>query len=626
MEYTDLVQVNLHSVHGYLRCRCAYCYSPRGLNQAGLKIDSVPLDIYTDLINRGWSRFGNYYCKIDPTESCCKVFPLRLDVTKHKMRHSHSKAIKKWKKFVDGQDFKPKDVGKESDDVIDEEQNEMEEMMKNKFEIPEKKLQSLKHDINLQLLKKEGEKQIEDQLLISKALEKLCSELEKQDSHIFFQGLGLQGPYNLEMGEKCKKKIKVLKSRSPKYGDFNTNFLQILFSNNQQKLSKIGIKNLADFVRKIKTPLSEQLAPLIGSIRFNIQDNGYIGFVDNSWEAKEMKLLEREKKNGNWWNILTPAVKSQSSGEYIKDPSKLNKALKVIDGMFVEKRISDKGADRPDLSQQNKVTKDMFGQVIREQSINPKGRKFEIKMEKAKFERESFELYKKYCSDRHKGSNRDEKTYGQFMCIQNLEYEKLESEGHELRLGCYHTKYYLDGKLIAVGVLDIAPTCIYSVYFFYDPDYKHLSLGTVSIIKEIEYMKEMQKYFPDFKYYHLGGYVQNCQKMSYKKDFEPAELLCPMTFQWVMLDEEVEKRIEENKKRLCSEEREVMEDMDFSREDTEKYVKDHVQISVRGATRLQELGEISPKYYVKVFKELVMGLGKKLTDIFEFGIYDSFGF
>ena len=620
MEYTDIVQVNLHTVHGYLRCRCAYCYSPRGLNQAGLKIDCVPLDVYTDLINRGWSRFGNYYCKIDPTESCCKVYPLRLDVTKYKMRHSHKKALNKWKKFVDGQDFKPKASEKESDDAIDEEHNEMEEMMKNKFEIPEKKLQSLKHDINLQLLKKEGEKELENQLMISKALEKVIDEIERTDCNTFLQALGLQGPYNLEMGEKCKKKIKVLKSRSPKYGDFNTNFLQILFSNNQQKLSKVGIKNLTDFVCKIKTPLSAKLAPLIGSIRFNIQDNGYIGFVDNSWERKEMKFLEREKKDGNWWNILSPAVKSQSSGESIK-----NKALKMMDGMLVEKRISDKSADRPNLSQ-NKVGKDMFGQVIREQSISPKGRKFEIKMEKAKFERESFELYKKYCSDRHKGSNRDEKTYAQFMCIQNLEYEKLEAEGHELRLGCYHTKYYLDGKLIAVGVLDIAPTGIYSVYFFYDPDYKHLSLGTVSIIKEIGYMKEMQKYFPEFRYYHLGGYVQNCQKMSYKKDFEPAELLCPVTFQWVMLDEGVEKRIEKNKKRLSAEEKEVMEDMDFSQEDMEKYVKENVQIKVRGATKLQELGEISPKYYVKVFKELVMGLGKKLTKIFEFGIYDSFGF
>jgi len=620
MESTDTVQVNLHSVHGYLRCRCAYCYSARGLNQAGLKIDSLAIEYYADLVNRGWSRFGNYYCKIDPSESCCKVYPLRLDVTKYQMRHSHKRAIKKWKKFIDGKDFKRKEPKTEDKDTMEIEHSGTEGNLKNKFEIPEENFLSLKHDLDLELLKKEGENFLKDQLELHKVLEKMIISIENP---IFAEVLGLPEYQTLELGEKCKKKVKVLKSKSPKYGDFNTNFLQLLFYNNHQKLSKVGIKNMGIFVQKIKGALSEELTPLVGKMIFNIQDNGYIGFRDPTWDKKEFGKGLEKIDGHNWWTILCPSVKSQSSGEYIKDSRKLNdnKAmLKMIDEMFIKKRISDSGADRPDQTQ--KVTKDMFGQVIREQSVGPKGRKFEIKMEKAKFERESFELYKKYCSDRHKGSNRDEKTYAQFMCMQPLEYDIMESEGHELRLGCYHMKYYLDGKLIAVGVLDIVPTCIYSVYFFYDPEYNHLSLGTVSIIKEIEYMQEMQKYFKDFKHYHLGGYVQNCGKMVYKKDFEPAELMCPETFQWIVLDEDVEKKIDNNEKRLAGEKVEVLEDMDFRGQDVDKYVKDNVRINVRGATRLQDLGEISPKYYIKVFKEIVMSLGKNLTEIFEFGIFN----
>jgi arginine-tRNA-protein transferase len=38
----------------------------------------------------------------------------------------------------------------------------------------------------------------------------------------------------------------------------------------------------------------------------------------------------------------------------------------------------------------------------------------------------------------------------------------------------------LDGKLIAVGVVDILPKCLSSVYLFYDPDYAFLSLGIYS--------------------------------------------------------------------------------------------------------------------------------------------------
>lgn len=45
--------------------------------------------------------------------------------------------------------------------------------------------------------------------------------------------------------------------------------------------------------------------------------------------------------------------------------------------------------------------------------------------------------------------------------------------------GSYHQQWWLDGVLIAVGVLDVLPSCISSVYFFWDPDLASLSLGKV---------------------------------------------------------------------------------------------------------------------------------------------------
>lgn len=38
-------------------------------------------------------------------------------------------------------------------------------------------------------------------------------------------------------------------------------------------------------------------------------------------------------------------------------------------------------------------------------------------------------------------------------------------------------------KLVAVGVIDILPQCTSSVYFFYDPDYSFLSIGTYSALR-----------------------------------------------------------------------------------------------------------------------------------------------
>jgi len=50
-------------------------------------------------------------------------------------------------------------------------------------------------------------------------------------------------------------------------------------------------------------------------------------------------------------------------------------------------------------------------------------------------------------------------------------------------------KYYLANELIAVGVVDILPMSLSSVYFFYEPKYKKYSLGVYGVQKEIEFIK-----------------------------------------------------------------------------------------------------------------------------------------
>ena len=49
--------------------------------------------------------------------------------------------------------------------------------------------------------------------------------------------------------------------------------------------------------------------------------------------------------------------------------------------------------------------------------------------------------------------------------------------------GSFHQHYILDGKIIGVGVIDILPRCVSSVYFYYDPDYAFLTLGTYSALR-----------------------------------------------------------------------------------------------------------------------------------------------
>ena len=50
----------------------------------------------------------------------------------------------------------------------------------------------------------------------------------------------------------------------------------------------------------------------------------------------------------------------------------------------------------------------------------------------------------------------------------------------------------INGKVAIVGVLDLLPTSLSSVYLFYDPKWEFLSPGTLSALKEIEYMKKIR--------------------------------------------------------------------------------------------------------------------------------------
>lgn len=122
--------------------------------------------------------------------------------------------------------------------------------------------------------------------------------------------------------------------------------------------------------------------------------------------------------------------------------------------------------------------------------------------------------------------------------------------------GSFHEQYWLDNELIAVGVIDILPSCVSSVYFFYDPAYSFLSLGTFRLVsklshvdikffcniyivtfirsslREIYLTRQLNKVAPDLKYYYMGFYIHTCPKMRYKARMRPSKLLCPETYGW----------------------------------------------------------------------------------------------
>ena len=72
--------------------------------------------------------------------------------------------------------------------------------------------------------------------------------------------------------------------------------------------------------------------------------------------------------------------------------------------------------------------------------------------------------------------------------------------------------------LIAVGWLDIGKRSLSSVYFCFDPAYANLSLGTFSVLCEIDYAQKR-----GLKYYYLGYTVPGNLATAYKNRFQPSE-------------------------------------------------------------------------------------------------------
>lgn len=80
--------------------------------------------------------------------------------------------------------------------------------------------------------------------------------------------------------------------------------------------------------------------------------------------------------------------------------------------------------------------------------------------------------------------------------------------------------YFQKRELVGVGLVDLTPRVMSSIYFYHRPDWRPLSPGTVSVLREIEFARESNR-----KWLYLGYWIRENASMSYKNRFEPHEVL-----------------------------------------------------------------------------------------------------
>ncbi|KFA53247.1 hypothetical protein S40293_04660 [Stachybotrys chartarum IBT 40293] len=167
----------------------------------------------------------------------------------------------------------------------------------------------------------------------------------------------------------------------------------------------------------------------------------------------------------------------------------------------------------------------------------------EITLDEDKFTEEKYLVYANYQEVVHHEKPQDisRKSFKRFLCSSPLRRQLMEApNGRKKKLGSYHQCYRIDGKLVAVGVLDLLPDCVSSVYFFYHESIHKYAPGKLGALHEIALAIE-----DGYRWWYPGFYIHSCPKMRYKLDYSPQEILDPIALTWDPLDAEVRRLLDQ---------------------------------------------------------------------------------
>lgn len=142
-----------------------------------------------------------------------------------------------------------------------------------------------------------------------------------------------------------------------------------------------------------------------------------------------------------------------------------------------------------------------------------KNRDVELEIGMPRFADEKFALYAKFVRERYPCDDLSLPGYHRYF---------LEHFGNTREF-----RYRVGGTLVGLGIVDLVADAVSSVYFFFDPAQSTRSLGTYSVLREIDFCRQSGR-----RYVYLGFRVAGCRAMRYKSLFRPHELLSP-TRGWV---------------------------------------------------------------------------------------------
>jgi len=163
---------------------------------------------------------------------------------------------------------------------------------------------------------------------------------------------------------------------------------------------------------------------------------------------------------------------------------------------------------------------------------------FQVTLERSSYSDEKYALFVAYQTQIHHDVDNTPRSFRRFLVQSPLVPEPIPYQTPPpphlpSHFGSYHQMYRLDGELIAVGVIDILPGCVSSVYFMYDAKWGKYSLGKLSALHEAALAQEIHDAgLSSLDALYMGFYIHSCPKMKYKGEYAPSFLADPEDDTW----------------------------------------------------------------------------------------------
>lgn len=471
---------------GRRKSTCGYCKSgARTSITHGLLAHSLTVDDYQALLDRGWRRSGCFLYKPDLEKTCCPSYTIRLKTGDFVPSKEQVRVSKKMQRFLNGT------------------------------------LDVIKTDKSTDELNASAESCSSEHNYYKNSATMDSSLVDVKDNDKTGQFMHL-------LSDQIDKTVEICM----KSGEFPANI----------QLPKASIKKVPPAKRKLEAENSEELM-LSCNVAFQI--TAAIRRVKK--DVEHVKSSEHEVGGNKDFCKLSPQNIAEILASHLKQLAEscglsvrarnghinFYSALNQADLAEVGKGTTSKTFP-PATGTNDRIVKKSSGGIFNGE------RRIQIRLKRSSFDNEEYHLYRKYQLRVHNDTPEHvtESSYKRFLVDTPLVYVPPTDDGTvpPCGFGSFHQQYRVDGKLIAVGVIDILPKCLSSKYLFWDPDLASLSLGKYSALEEIRWVRENQVHCPMLQYYYLGYYIHSCSKMRYKATYQPSELLCPLRYQWVPYD------------------------------------------------------------------------------------------